>query len=77
MNTQKEILSITRPDNDYDHDLFPTEDTCEWMKEWLAIPDFGCTPTLDRKLLISGCDADYQVPIKYCPGCGREIEVAE
>lgn len=66
---------ITPNETDNIHQNWMPVDCCEWMEAWLAVRSH-CVPVLNKNMEINGCDdyfADY--PVKFCPGCGAEIEV--
>ena len=71
----KELLINKTPGSRWP-DIEASEESCQWMKDWFANSG-GCVPSLSGNLTISGCDDSYDVPIKFCPGCGGEIELID
>ena len=49
--------------------------TCEGLKEF---QDYGreetCSPFINKKGMVEGCDNTNDIPIKFCPFCGIELK---
>lgn len=54
--------------------------TCEGFQEFQSNgeQEYGtCTPFINNKGLIEGCDNTNDIPLKFCPFCGEKLDAIQ